>query len=37
LNKLSKTLKRTVTLEAWTNSFGLKTLKEIEEAVSGVS
>jgi len=32
LNKLSKTLKRVVVLEAWTNSLGLKALREIEEA-----
>jgi len=32
LSKLSKTLKRTVTLETWTNSLGLKALRGIEEA-----
>ncbi len=32
MNKQSKTLKRTVILEAWTNRFGSRALKEVEEA-----
>jgi len=32
LNKLLKTLERTVILEAWTNGIGIQALREIEEA-----